>query len=319
MQLNLHKKNCLHFANFATVAHFAVALCVATTIFASCKKNEQTQNVQQQEQSAKTSYAVNVYNISKGNLDGYLEFGGDVIAQKSVDIMPEMSGKLVKCTISVGDTVKKNSIIGYVDPSRPGMDYVASPIKAPISGTVVSQPVPVGSMVSQSTSIGKISVTDTLEIHMDVAERFVSRIAEGQTAYLAFDAYPDEQFSAKVVELSPVIDSSTRTMGVKLRVSPFDSRIKAGMYARIKLITDAKKGVIVVPYSAVVTRFGETVCFVVQNGVAQKRNVTCGLRVDDKIEITDGLSEGEAVVIKGQTLLDDGALVSVVASQNGEL
>ena len=111
-------------------------------------------------------------------------------------------------------------------------------------------------------------------------------------------------------------------MGVKLRLNPPDSRVKVGMYGRVRLVTDSVKNAIVLPSSALVTREGKDYVFVITSPKSGKnaavvglKPVTKGISVDNNVEITKGLEIGEEVVIKGQTLLNDGSKVNVVSSK----
>jgi multidrug efflux pump subunit AcrA (membrane-fusion protein) len=269
-----------------------------------------------------TVYAVSTYRASPGNLDEYLEFGGDVEPASSVDIYPEASGKLLSLRVKAGDRVAREQMLAQVDPSRPGMNYAPSPIRAPTGGTVTSFPFPVGTTVSPAMSIGKISSANDLEITIAVAERFVSRIRMGQSGVLVFDAYPGETFAARVVEISPVLNTVSRTMSVKLRLTSPDARIKIGMYARVRLVTDERRNVIVIPNDAVVRRAAGSVVFVLNQDDADPRSVrrvpvTEGIRVDDALEILAGLAMGDEIVVKGQTLLDDGSKVNIISTQEG--
>lgn len=288
------------------------------TILGCAKKNNPEVMVSQEE--TKRVYAVNTYITTPENLDEYLEFGGDVIATSSIDILPDATGKLVNIKVSVGDTVQKNQIIAYVDPSRPGMTYEPSPVRSPMTGTITSFPLSSGSMVSPSMSIGKVSTTDDLEISISVAERFVSRIEKGQNALLSFDAYPDEVFTAKVTEVNPVLDTTSRSMGVKLRQDPPDNRIKIGMYCRVKLITESKTNAIAVPRASVLTRNNVDYVFVVDTATnsVEAKPVTVGITVDDMVEVISGLTYGEQVVTSGQTLLDNGSFVNIVSTEGGK-
>ena len=249
-------------------------------------------------------------------LDDYLEFGGNVQAASSVDIFPDVqSGKISKLYVKIGDKVKKDEVVAEVDASRPGMDYKSSPVKAPVSGTITSFPLNIGVTVSASTSIGKISSTGKLEIKTNVAERFISRISMYQKAELTFDAYPGEKFPATLVEIDPVLDTTSRTLGIKLIQEPTDPRLRAGMYARIKLVTDSKKNTIVIPNNVVVTRNDEDIVYIIdpQTNTVKASPVKKGIRVDDKQEIEMGITPGDLIVIKGQALLTDGAKVNIVS------
>lgn len=298
----------------AKLPFILMAAAILSSALVSCKgKSEKTAK----EEETETIYAVNVDIVQAGNLDDYLEFGGDVSSVSAVDVYPDAAGKISRIRVAVGDLVKKDQIIAYVDPSRPGMNYSENPVKAPISGRVTSFPPTIGTMVSQSYSIAKISDTDELQIKVNVAERFISRIRENQTAIVSFDAYPGVEFKARVFEVSPVLDTTSRTMLAKLKVEPADSRIKAGMYARVKLITDTIEGAVVIPNDAIVYRDGKPYVFTAKSESAESSvnmvSVKEGLSVDNKTEIQEGLKEGDVIIVKGQSLLSDGSKVKILS------
>ena len=302
-----------------TKSVITIASMTAAFTFMSCGPKKPAQAEQKE---AETLYAVSTYKTVAGNLDDYLEFGGDVASVNEVMVLPDQAGKITNILVKVGDMVRLGDTIAYVNPLRAGVVYNDSPVKAPISGRVTSLPVTVGSTVSQSSLVAKVARTDELEIRINIAERFVSRISNGQKATVTFDAYPGVVFGAKIFEVSPVLDTATRTMGVKLRLNPPDSRVKVGMYGRVKLVTESVKNAIVLPVSALVARDGKDYVFVVttpksgQNAaVVSIRQVTKGILVDNQVEITKGLEADEEVVIKGQTLLNDGAKVNIVSSK----
>lgn len=294
----------------------AIVCAVITTLLfmTGCNKSNAAAATSEETESF---YAVNTYRTAAGNLDDYLEFGGDVASVSSVDVLPDQAGKITNILVSVGDKVYKNQILAYVNPMRAGVVYADSPVRAPIAGRITSLPPTIGATVSQSTAIAKISRTDDLEIRISIAERFISRIENGQAANVTFDAYPSVVFKAKVFEVSPVLDTSTRTMGVKLRLDPPDDRIKVGMYGRVSLITESIQNAIVIPTAAIVDRDGKSYVFIAQRGggnaTVKLQQVTLGLSVDNKTEITQGLSAGEEIVIKGQTLLNDGSKVNIIS------
>lgn len=295
----------------------AVSSMMAVLALMGCSKK----TAESEEKEIETLYAVSTYKTVSGNLDDYLEFGGDVASVNEVMVLPDQAGKITNILVKVGDMVQLGQTIAYVNPLRAGVVYNDSPVKAPISGRIVSLPVTVGSTVSQSSSVAEVARTDDLEIRINIAERFISRISNGQRATVTFDAYPSVEFGARIFEISPVLDTSTRTMGVKLRLNPPDSRVKVGMYGRVKLITDSVKNVIVLPSSAIVTREGKDYVFIIASqktadnaATVALQAVTKGISVDNKVEITKGLEVGDEVVTKGQTLLNDGSKVNVVST-----
>lgn len=309
--------------NFEKKIIFTAAL-ISGLAFTSCKekKNEKAKKA---EDPAETVYAINTFKSKPGNLDNYLEFGGDVSSVSAIDVLPDTSGKITRALVSVGDTVKKDDIIAYVDASRPGMNYAASPVKAPVSGTVTSFPYTVGATVAPSMSIAKISDTKDLQIKVNIPERFVSRIKLNQKAQITFDSYPSDVFNAVVYEVSPVLDNVSRTMAIKLRIVPTDPRVRVGMYARVRLVTESMHDVIVIPTNAIVSRDGENYLFVISDKLSESGkqtvemvNVKLGITVDNVTEIAEGVKAGAEVVVKGQSLLNNGDSVSILAVVNEE-
>jgi len=265
-------------------------------------------------EAKETIFAVNVQKAVASNLDDYLEFSGDVQAASSVDIIPDASGKVSRLLVRVGDVVRKDQIVAYVDPSRPGMNYNESPVKAPVGGTITNFPANIGTSVNIGYSMGKISSTGRLEIKTHIAERFISKVKYGQNAYLSFDAYPGETFSAKLVEIDPVLDPSSRSLGVKLIQDPPDNRLKAGMYARIHLITQVKENTVVVKKDVILDRADGSYVFIADpnTNIATMQKVKTGIKVDDNVEIVEGINAGDYIVVKGQTLLSNGSKVNII-------
>ena len=108
-------------------------------------------------------------------------------------------------------------------------------------------------------------------------------------------------------------------MAVKLRFVPQDKRIKVGMYGRVKLITTSIQNAIIIPSTAIVTKNNNKYVFVVANrsnntqSTVRMQQITEGISVDNFTEVTSGLSVSDEIVIKGQTLLNDGSKVNVVS------
>ncbi|MCR5612260.1 efflux RND transporter periplasmic adaptor subunit [Treponema sp.] len=301
------------------ISLFVAALSVcALTFFSGCAKKD----AQKGKGDVEAVFAVNAYKVVPTTLDDYLEFGGDVDAASSVAVMPDTAGKISQIYVKVGQRVSKGQMLCAVDASRPGMIYAASPVRSPVDGTVVYFPCVIGTSVAQSSIVAKIASTSKLEIETSVPERFVSRIAMNQKAKLSFNAYPGETFDAHITEISPVLDTSSRTMNIKLAIDKQDSKIKIGMYAKIHLVTEHKNDVTVLPYGTVITRNGENYVFIVaQDGDKTKAvmsPVKVGIRVDNYQEILQGVTRDDLVIVKGQTLLSDGSLVNVVAVTNDE-
>jgi multidrug efflux pump subunit AcrA (membrane-fusion protein) len=250
-------------------------------------------------------------------LRAFLEVNGDVVSKQQADVYPDMPGKLVRLNVALGSRVKKGDVIALVDPSKPGMTYMNSPVYAPISGIVSETPLSLGTTVSQSQSITSISLMDDVEISARIPEREIAGLAAGLEADVTLQAYPGEVFGANVSHVSPVIDSASRTKLITLTFDENDSRINAGMFVRVRLNTRSYDDVITVPAEALINRHGENHVYVLQNGEAgearvEQRTVVAGVTLEGRTEIISGLAAGEAVVVQGQQLLSGGETVRVI-------
>ncbi|GHV48030.1 membrane protein [Spirochaetia bacterium] len=265
-------------------------------------------------------FAVNTSNAAQGQIRDYLALSGDIIAGSTVDAYTDVAiGKVNRLYVAVGDRVSRGDPVVAIDPSRPGMTYVASVVRAPISGTIVALPAQLGMTVGQSVPLARISSSSALEIRLYVAERFISRINLNQPCEITLDAYPGEIFRGAIREISPTVDPSSRTMEVRVNVDNTGSRLKTGMFAKVRIITEQKENIVKIPAGALVRRFGENYVFAVANdpnnpgvAVARQKTITPGIEIDGVLEVEQGLSPNEEIIIKGQTLLEDGSHINII-------
>jgi multidrug efflux pump subunit AcrA (membrane-fusion protein) len=264
-------------------------------------------------------FAVNTIAAVQGQIRDYLALSGDIVAGSSVDVYSDVAGKVSRLRVAVGDRVTRNQPVAEVDPSRPGMDYVASVVRAPIAGTITSLPAQLGMTVSQAVPLARIAGGSALEIKLYVAERFISKMARGLPCEITLDAWPGEVFRGSVSEVAPVVDPGSRTMEVRVNVDNQGSRLKAGMFAKVRIITDRKENIVKIPSSAMVQRFGEDYVFTAEQDledpsilVARRKLIVPGITVDGVLEVTQGIRPDEDVIIRGQTLLEDGARINII-------
>ena len=243
-------------------------------------------------------------------LQDYVMTSGDIQTQTSIEVFPSIGGTVVQMNVSLGSQVKKGEVIGYIDPSEPGSYYAKSPITCPISGSILTAPAKPGQKVQASSVITKIGDIENLQISAKIPERYVAELAVGQKAEIKLEAYPDVSFSASVVRISPVVDSATRTKEIILNFDKKDSRINAGMFAKVKLFTSAYKGTFAIGQDSIVSNSDKNYLFVVNDDdTVSKREVTLGKNVDGYYQILSGIEFGETVVTEGMLTLYEGAKV----------
>ncbi len=270
----------------------------------------------------KTVTSVKTMQAKVQTLHDYLNTNGEIEPQSSIEVYPSIGGKIFKVYVNLGSQVTKNQIIAEIDPSEPGVQYSHSPVYAPIDGTITANPLKQGEKVTVSSVVTTIGDVDNLQLTASIPERYVASLKIGLHAEVVLEAYPDVIFNATIVRVSPVVDATSRTKEVILNFDKKDSRINAGMFAKVKLYTEEYSGAIVIPSSAVIDKNGDDCVYVVEDSKASLRQIKTGNSVDTMIQVLEGIEEGEAVVVEGMRALSDGAdvrdITNAVSSSDAE-
>ncbi len=131
----------------------------------------------------------------------------------------------------------------------------------------------------------------------------------GQKAGLRAEAYPDRVFEGQVTRIVQALNRETRTMTVEIDLPNKDRRLKGGMFARVEVIVGTHRQAVQIPIDAVSRLEDTQYVFVVRDGKAQRVNVEIGVRNDNRVEITKGLTGDETVIVSGKDLVHDGTPV----------
>lgn len=188
------------------------------------------------------------------------------------------------------------------------LDYAN--IRAPIDGIVSEKIGRVGNTVSAGSTILRISDSGNLLAYLHVPQRDMLRFDVGQSAELSLDALPGTTRDARILRISPRIDSGTGTVKVTLGVDNGDGLLRPGMFARAKIVYEVRENALMVPADAVVTDDAQPAVFVFEDGVARRRDITTGLANGDRIEVVSGLGRSDRIIVVGQSALRDGTPVT---------
>ena len=173
--------------------------------------------------------AVRVQDAVLGDIREYIRVNGDVDAASSVGIYPDTSGKLTDLTVAPGDSVRRGQVIGMVDASLSGQVYKPNAVAATINGTVTAVNSDIGETVNTATEIVTIGNLSSLKVITYIPERYVGAVRVGMEAEVVLDAYPDAVFPARVTEMSPVLDTPSRSQKTSLSFLASDPRIRVGI------------------------------------------------------------------------------------------
>ena len=197
-------------------------------------------------------------------------------------------------------------------------------IRSPIDGTVTQRldvvkvgntVTPMGGVIeSGQSSLFVVEDLDTLMLRVNVPERELAKLSVGQVAQLTFDAVPNHVFEGKIELISPYVSADTATFTARIRVTKTDGLLRPGMFARVAIVYERKPDALQIPRTALLDGDGPPKVFVVKDGKALERAVKLGLSNGAWIEVTEGLKDGEQVVVVGQGAVKPGAAVRVVNS-----
>ena len=199
-------------------------------------------------------------------------------------------------------------------------------IRAPFKGVVISKDAQPGEMVSPMSAGGGFTRTgvativdmDSREVEVDVNESYINRVSAGQKVECVLDAYPDLKIPAHVISIVPTADRQKATVRVRIGLDQLDPRILPDMGIKVSFFEDgaqsARNNAMLVPANAIVTEGEASYAWVVRDGKVEKRAVKTGAATDGQVPVTDGLTDGESIVVDAPKRLRDGAAVELKAA-----
>lgn len=194
--------------------------------------------------------------------------------------------------------------------------YEYTTIRAPISGVITFKGVERGDIASPRDHLLTITNLDQLVIRVNVSELEAPYLRVGDRVSVRVDAYAGSEFAGSIRRIFPAADPATRLVPVEVEMINRDDRIFPGLFARVQFKTERRENALVIPVDAVLTSpQGERYVFIVNDDTAHYRLVTTGMRTDRFVEIIDGLSENEKVVVRGASALRDRSPVQIVTDE----
>jgi Cu(I)/Ag(I) efflux system membrane fusion protein len=177
---------------------------------------------------------------------------------------------------------------------------------SPTTGVVMQKRVIEGQMARAGEELYRIADLTNIWVVADIAEQDLDLVRIGAPATVAFRAYPGRSFEGRVTFLLHELDASTRTAKARIEVHNPDHIIKHEMYADVEISArGGEAALLVVPASAVIDSGNRQVVIVAKGeGRFQPRPVKLGMRGGDRVEILDGVTEGEEVVTSANFLID---------------
>lgn len=189
-------------------------------------------------------------------------------------------------------------------------DLGRTTLKAPFEGVIIELHCEVGEWIARGAPAVRMADLGTVEVRLEVPERYYPHLRAGDKAPIALDALPDLKLESTIFSLVPQADEEARTFPVLVRAKNPAHKVGAGMLARVRLAVSTGRKALLVPKDAIVRQAQQSVVYVV-NGDDTVRAVGVRTRRADgtRVEISGDVKAGDLVVIKGNERLAPGQKV----------
>lgn len=195
-------------------------------------------------------------------------------------------------------------------------------ITAPFDGIAGIRTVNVGDYLKDGGDIVNIEDIAAVFVDFRLPERFQAKVKKGQTAQIDMDALPGRKFTAMIQAIDPLVDANGRSVGVRACIDNRQGQLRPGMFARVNAVFGERENAKVIPEEAIVPLAGKQYVIKLVDAApavdkdsktTQRVEVKIGIRRPGRVEILEGLNEGDEVVVAGQQRIQkDGTVVKVI-------
>jgi membrane fusion protein (multidrug efflux system) len=187
--------------------------------------------------------------------------------------------------------------------------YEYTKIRAPFGGVVTRRYIELGQNLNVSSQVFQLVDPNPLLIRMYLPENEISAIRVGQKVSVEPDSDTSKSFYGRVVRIAPEVDDRSGT--VKVTAETRGDAIP-GSFARVKIITDTREGILTIPRRGVVSDAGELYVYVAEGDTVRRAPIQLGYQDEDYAEVLGGVEQGDSVVVVGVGGLRTGTKVKVL-------
>ncbi len=186
-------------------------------------------------------------------------------------------------------------------------------IHSPITGVITERLIEVGDRVNGNQEVFSVEEFPPLWARIFVPEKDWPQLKVAQKAQVSLETFPEQDFEAAIKLINPTIDATSGTVKVTLEMAQ-TALLRPGMFGTVYIATETRPDAIVIPKKAILRERDQDRAFVVRaDGSVEKRDVVIGFSDEDRVEILEGIQEGEAVVTVGYEGLSDGYAVKIMS------
>jgi RND family efflux transporter MFP subunit len=218
---------------------------------------------------------------------------------------------------TAADTYRENQAITIADQANINQLEALEAfkiIRAPFNGIVTARNTDIGDFIASGsgTQLFRMQQISPLRVYVNVPQAFADLVKIGTEGKLTLDEFPGRNFLGQVTDTAKAIDPTSRTLLTELQVPNQTGELFPGAYALISLQAANNSGILTIPSNALLFRSEGTAVGVVRaNGQAQIRKIITNLNLGDRLEISQGLSEKDQVIVNPSDSLADGMAVKI--------
>ncbi|NQU85070.1 MAG: efflux RND transporter periplasmic adaptor subunit, partial [Mariniphaga sp.] len=153
---------------------------------------------------------------------------------------------------------------------------------------------------------------DKMYMDINLPEKYISEVNLGQEVLITNYTIEEDTLKGIVSELAPIISTETRTFKGKLQINNPELNLRPGMFVKADIIVAQKDSTIVIPKDIILSSNRGRSVYIVERSNARSRRITTGIENQDNIEIVEGLSVNDRLVIRGFETLRNGSKVKVI-------
>lgn len=200
--------------------------------------------------------------------------------------------------------------INAVNRAKLNLSYTE--IFAPFNGVIANFDLVENKRVNAGEKLFDLLDVSRLKVEVGVLESEINKIMIGSKAKLKLNAVPDKIYTGKVIQINPLVDPETKTCRVTVEIMDKDNSIKPGMFASVSIEAEIFKNRILIPREALLVRDKRNLVFIVENGLAKWHYVKIGEQNDEFIEVLDGISIGDTVIVDGHYNLAHDSKINII-------
>ncbi len=258
--------------------------------------------------------------VQTGDIRETVSTTGTVNPQNRLQIRPPIGGRIDQMLVTEGQRVAEGQVLALMSSTERAtlldaarlrgeteLDYwqsvyKATPLLAPIDGTVIVRSVEPGQTVTASDTV--VVLSDRLIVEADVDETDIGAVAVGQRAEVTLDAYPQISVPAVVDHISYESELVNNVTIYKVDILPesLPEVFRSGMSANVDIVVSEKQGAVLLPLDAVSSDNGRETVLLKTPGRKDPERVAVltGIRDSEHVEILSGVESGDQVVVVRQ-------------------